>query len=152
MRSALLGLAAAAAFSAPALAQGAGLTVTQAWSRPAAAGTTGAGFFTLANSAKAADALVGAESPVARKVEVHRSSMTGGVMRMSRQDRVPVAAGGRVIFAPGGYHLMLIGLSRPLNPGDRIPATLVFASGARVKVDMTVATTAPAAAMDHSHH
>ncbi|HEY8615789.1 copper chaperone PCu(A)C [Phenylobacterium sp.] len=146
--------AAPLAVAAPAAAQGHMLTVTNAWSRPAAAGTTGAGFFTITNGAKAADALVGAQSPLAQKVEIHRSSLEGGVMRMSRQARVPIpGAGGRATFAPGGYHLMLIGLKKALAPGDSVPVTLSFASGARAKVDLKVGTgLAPAADSAHHHH
>ena len=128
------------------------VTVAQPWSRPTAAGTTGAGFFVLKNGGKAPDALVAAESPVARKVEIHRSAMTGGVMRMARQDRVPVPAGGETPFAPGGYHLMLLGLTKPLAPGDKVPLTLTFASGAKLKTELLVGTGAGAPAMDHSHH
>jgi copper(I)-binding protein len=54
-----------------------------------------------------------------------------------------------VTLGPGGYHLMLIGLVRPLKTGDRIPATLAFANGARVKVEFAVGTGAPPAAHQH---
>ena len=65
---------------------------------------------------------------------MHSSSMAGGVMTMQREDRVTVPAGGRTTFGPGAYHLMLIGLTRTLKAGDQAPATLSFASGARLKV------------------
>ena len=144
--------AAALLAAAPAAAQKPTLTVGEAWSRPAAAGTTGAGFFTVTNSGKAADALVAAESPLAQKVEIHRSSLAGGVMRMSRLDRVPVpGSGGQVTFAPGGYHLMLIGLKKPLAPGDTVPVTLTFASGAKPRVALKVGTGLPPAG-EHHHH
>jgi copper(I)-binding protein len=91
---------------------------------------------------------------------MHLSSMTGGVMRMTRQEQVAIPAGGQVVFAPGAYHLMLIGLSRPLKAGDKAPATLRFASGAKLKVDFQVGSglgppapamgpMAPMAGMDH---
>jgi|KBSSwiStaDraftv2_1062776.scaffolds.fasta_scaffold41767_2 copper(I)-binding protein len=122
------------------------------WSRPAAAGATGAGYLTLVNKGSA-DTLVAVESPVASRVEMHASSMTGGVMRMSPETRVSVPAGGEVRFAPGGRHLMLLGLKKPLKTGDRVPATLRFASGAELKVELVVSPTAPAGeAMDHMDH
>lgn len=138
--------------AAPALAAE-GLQVETAWSRPAAAGTTGAGFFTLVNHGKA-DALVGAESPLAQKVEMHASKMTGGVMSMSAESRVPVPAGGQVSFAPGGRHLMLVGLKKPLRAGDHVPATLRFESGKTLKIEFAVSPTAPQAAghMQHMDH
>ncbi len=115
-----------------------GLEVIQPWSRPAAAGTTGVGYMTLANHGRAPDALVSVASPVARKVEMHSSSMAGGIMRMDRQEKVAVPPGGQVAFAPGAYHLMLVGLTKPLKAGDSVHATLTFASGAKLKVDFKV--------------
>lgn len=124
--------------------------VQGAWSRPAAAGTTGAGFMTLANPGKTPDALVSASSPIAREVQIHQSSMANGVAAMRRLDRVPLAAGERVTFKPGGYHLMLMGLKRPLAVGDKAPVTLVFASGAKVEATFVVGLAPPVD--PHAHH
>jgi copper(I)-binding protein len=124
--------------------------VEAAWSRPAAAGTTGAGFMTVANPGAKADALTAVESPWAGKVQIHESSMAGRVARMKEVARVEVPAGGRVTFAPGGYHLMFLGLTQALKVGDHLPATLTFASGAKVKADFVVGLSAPAEG--HMHH
>jgi copper(I)-binding protein len=118
--------------------------VSAAWSRPAAQGTTGAGFMTLTNPGGAADALVRVETPWAKDTQMHESSMEGGVARMQRLARVAVPAGGRVTFAPGGHHLMFMGLTRPLKIGDRLPATLTFASGATVRAQFVVGLAPPA--------
>jgi len=114
------------------------LQVLQPWSRPAAAGTNGIGYMVLANHGRSADALVRVESPLAERVEMHSSAMTNGVMSMKAESRVTVPAGGRATFGPGAYHLMLIGLKKTLKPGDRAPATLTFASGAKLKVAFAV--------------
>ena len=143
--------AATAAHAAPTYRQGT-LEIDRPWSRPAAAGMTGAGFMTVTNRGKAADALVAVESPVARKVEMHRSGMTGGVMSMQRLDKTPLPPGATVDFAPGGNHLMLIGLLKPLKTGDRAPATLTFASGTKIKVEFVVGTGAAPAAAGHGRH
>lgn len=144
LTSALAASAAVAAVAAP--------RATLAWSRPAVAGSTGAGFMTLTNPGKAADALVAAQSPLARATEIHRSSMAaGGVMKMEKQAQVEVPAGGAVVFAPGGYHLMFMGLTRALKAGDKVPATLTFASGAKVKAEFEVRVTPPGPA-GHAHH
>jgi copper(I)-binding protein len=132
------------------------LHVRDGWSRPAAAGGTAVGYLTLVNKGPA-DALVAAESPVAQKVEMHASSMAGGVMRMSRELRVDIPAGGQVSFAPGGRHLMLIGLKKAFRQGDRAPLTLRFASGARLTTELAVSPTAPTGGaatthMDHMAH
>ena len=153
MKTRMLSAALAAAFLLPAAAAAGAapaIEVQQPWSRPAAAGGVGVGYLTLVNKGPA-DALVAVESPTARKVEMHASSMEGGVMRMSPEARVALPAGSRVTFAPGGRHLMLIGLKRPLKQGDRAPATLRFASGARLKVDFVVTPTPPSAGPAHAH-
>jgi copper(I)-binding protein len=133
--------------AAPAVAGPGGIEAVHPWSRPAAAGGNGAAFLTLVNHGKA-DALVGAESPAAQKVELHASGMTGGMMTMAPESRAPLPAGGELKFAPGGRHLMLVGLKRALRPGDRITATLRFESGARLRVEFPVTNgTAPAGDM-----
>jgi copper(I)-binding protein len=137
MKSLLFALALAAA---PLTASAAGtIDVQRPWSRPAVAGTNAVGYMVLANHG-AADVLEKVASPIASRVEMHSSSMVGGIMSMQREDKVAVPAGGQVTFGPGAYHLMFLGLNRTLKAGDRMTATLSFASGARIKVSFPVST------------
>jgi copper(I)-binding protein len=119
----------ALAVAAAAGAAHAEIRVTEGWSRPAGAGFTGVGYLTIANTDRAPVALIGVESPVAARAEVHRTTVTNGVSRMSAEPRVVIPAGGRVVFQPNGRHLMLIGLKQPLNVGGRVPVTLRFEGG-----------------------
>ena len=105
------------------------LTIDDVWARPA--DTTGAArsaaYFTLRNGLAEPVRLVSANTDVARVTEVHQSFEENGVMRMRPVvDGVEVGAGEVVAFEPGGYHLMLIDLQRPLVEGDRFPLTLTF--------------------------
>lgn len=147
MNAAILALI--TALAAPAAATAAGLTVSNAWSRPAT-GANGAGFMTLTNKGPKADQLTAASSPVAARVEVHATTLSGGMASMEKLASVPVPAGGAVAFQPGGRHLMLMGLKRPLKAGDRFPVTLTFASGAKVTATFLVNVSPPAAG--HAHH
>ena len=140
-----LSLAVAAALATATAAQAAP-QVQAAWSRPAAQGTTGAGFMILANPGPKPDALVSVASPLAREVQVHQSMVHDGVAMMMAAPQVPIPAGGSITFAPGGYHLMFLNLTRALNVGDSLPATLTFASGAKVKATFVVGLAPPAAA------
>jgi len=144
-----LALAAVAALSLASAAHAAP-QVEAAWTRPAAQGQTGAGFMTLKNPGAKPDALVTVESPLARMVQIHQSSMSGGMASMKAVARVAIPAGGGVTFAPGGYHLMFVGLTKSVKTGDAVPATLTFASGAKVKASFVAGVAAPAAA--HEHH
>lgn len=98
----------------------------------------GAVFMEVNNGTDADHALAGAESPAAEAVELHGHRMEGGMMRMRREQRIDLPAGETVAFAPGGLHLMLIGLSRQLEPGQHVELTLIFEDGSRVQVEAPV--------------
>jgi copper(I)-binding protein len=139
MKTMLIAAIAVAALAGPPAALGAtAIQVLKPWSRPAVAATNGVGYMVLANHGRAADTLEKVESPIAARVEIHASSMAGGVMSMAKADRVAIPAGGQVVFGPGAYHLMFIGLTRTLKAGDAAPATLSFASGAKIQVRFAV--------------
>jgi len=109
-----------------------------AWARPAAAGATSALYVTLENRGPVEDRLVGAASPVAGRVEVHRTSVEGGVMRMRPAGEVAIPAGGALAFEPGGLHVMLVGLRRELVAGDSLSVTLRFARAGELTVRAVV--------------
>lgn len=125
---------------APAFAQGNAIHVTAPWLRETAAGqSAGGGFLTIANSARIADTLTGGTSPVAARVEVHTMSLDGAVMRMRPlKDGLSVPAGQTVELKPGGLHIMLTGLKRPLKRGEIVPVTLSFAKAGKVAVQFVV--------------
>lgn len=127
------------------------LRLSEAWSRatPPAA-ITGAGYLTITNTGKSADRLVGGSTAVAAKLEIHEMSMTGGVMRMRPlKDGLAIGPGQSVTLKPGGYHLMLIGLKRPLNAGERLPVTLTFERAGAVKTELEVRGPGGQPAGDH---
>lgn len=139
MRTGLATLVAAAALAsaAPAAAIGAAEdpAVTNATVRlPAASGRPAAGFFTL-KAGSINDALVGATSPKAQRIEMHSMTMTDGVMRMRAEPSFPLPLGSTLAFKPGGNHLMLFGLAPGIKPGDTVPITLSFKSGSAVLVN-----------------
>jgi copper(I)-binding protein len=90
---------------------------------------TGAAYLTLFNESDAADTLTSVSVPasIASVVELHTVEMQSDMMRMRRMDTgIPLAPKETVTLAPGGYHIMLMGLAGPLNEGDTIPLTLNF--------------------------
>lgn len=115
------------------------LSVDAKWVRPAAKGANSAIFFTIENPTNQDVALVRVNTTVAEHAELHRSEMDeNGVMKMEHQDKVLVPAGGRTIFEPGGYHVMLIGLKQDLLVGDNIMVTLIFDNGEQLELDVPV--------------
>jgi len=108
----------------PALAR-AQVTVTNAWVRGTVAPQTATGAFMEIRSTESVS-LVGVSTPVAASAAIHEMSMSGGVMRMRPIPKLDVGPDKAVSLAPGGYHLMLEGLKKPLRKGESVPLSLVF--------------------------
>lgn len=88
-------------------------------------GEVAAGYFTL-NNGGPADQLIAVSSPAAKTIEMHISEMQSGMMTMRRLTAVDAPAGGQIVFAPGGRHLMLFGADPALTEGQSVPVTLTF--------------------------
>lgn len=102
------------------------------------------------------DRLVGVSSPAAEVAEMHETSMAGGVLRMRPIATLPLAAGQRIEFLPGGYHIMLINVRKPLLAGATIPLELRFEKAGRVQLEAEVRSLPPATSTTsdpaHLHH
>jgi copper(I)-binding protein len=115
------------------------IRVSDAYARAVPPGQPNSAFFmVLENTADRDHALVAAESGVAKAVELHNHSMEGSMMRMRRVEQIGLGAGESVALRPGGLHVMLIGLIRQLEPGQRVDLTLVFEDGSRSDVEAPV--------------
>jgi copper(I)-binding protein len=99
----------------------------------------GGGFLTVTNTGTTADRLISATSPAASQVQVHEMKMDGSIMRMRELDNgLAIPPGATVTLAPGGFHLMMIGLKEPLKETTRVPVTLVFEKAGKIDVELRV--------------
>ncbi len=115
------------------------IRVENAWARatPGFAKNGGA-YFTAVNAGNTADRITGVSADVAARVELHTHLNDNGVMRMRQVEGVDVPAGGTVTFKPGSYHIMLIGLHKPLKKGESFPVTLTFEKAEKQTVTVNV--------------
>jgi copper(I)-binding protein len=112
-----------------------------------------AAYLTLVNRGDVAIAIVGASSNVAKKVELHTTRKVDGLMRMEPLQALAVAPGERVELAPGGTHLMLLGLAYMPAPGDDVQLCLRLVSGEEVCTVAQVRMSGDVpATTDHQHH
>lgn len=126
-----------------------GVTVVAPWARATPGGAKiGGAYLELKAAAGAGDRLVSAASTAAGTVEIHEHVNEGGVMKMRRVDGLAVPAGGSVTLKPGGYHLMLMDLKRPLKQGDKLQLTLTFEKAGTLSVEGPVAPLGAMAADD----
>jgi copper(I)-binding protein len=117
--------------------------------------STGAAYLRgIRNTGGQADRLIGASTPAARAVEIHRSVIDAqNVMRMRAIDGIDLPPKGEVRLRHGGeHHLMLIGLQQQLKDGDRFPMTLRFEKAGEREVMVWVQQPRDAAAAhEHKH-
>jgi copper(I)-binding protein len=131
-----------------------GISIENAWARRApmmpqapmspgghggaAAGRGNGAVYAVIKNAGPADALISAASDAALTVELHEVRNDGGVMAMRPITKLEVPAGGAVEMKPGGYHVMLLGLTRDLKPGDTVAVTLRFEKAGLTTIEAQV--------------
>ena len=99
-----------------------------------------AAYMTIENGSGETRTLVGALGAQFERIEIHRTiyEKDSGLARMIRQEQVGIEPGGRLLFEPGSYHLMLINPKKALKVGERVSLTLVFVDGSRPTVEFEV--------------
>jgi copper(I)-binding protein len=133
--------------------------VSDAWARATVPGQKASGLFARITSA-AGGTLVAVRSPVAGVVEIHEMAMDGTVMRMRALPAgLALPAGQTVELKPGGFHVMLMDLKQPLQPGQPVPVTLVIQGqdGRQETLEVqapvrALGAPAPGAGHDHARH
>ncbi len=102
-------------------------------------GANSAAYMVIRNTSGEPDKLIAASTDVAKTVELHTVIEEGGMMRMRQvEGGIDVPANGEVVLKPGGFHVMLIGLTRDLNAGDKVELTLTFEKAGQIPVTAEV--------------
>jgi periplasmic copper chaperone A len=141
------------------------IEIANPWARATPKGAAvGGAYMTITNKGPEADRLIGISSPIANQLAVHQMVMDKGVMSMRPvQGGLEIKPGQTVELKPQSFHLMLMGLKRPLAQGERVKATLEFAKAGTLDLEYVVESmgaqgpsgAAPAGmdhgAMEHPH-
>lgn len=108
----------------------AGIVITNArLTLPAVKGNPGAVYFDIANNGAADTAIAAASVEGSDHAMLHTTTETGGMMSMSEMTSVPLPKGATVSFAPGGNHVMAMGLADTFKAGESVDVTLTFENG-----------------------
>lgn len=111
--------------------------VSDAWARATIlASRPGAAYLTIESAAE--DRLLGVTTPVAGHVMIHAVEKDGDVSHMKHIETLELPAGERITLAPGGMHLMLMGLQDKLGEGTTFPMTLSFGTAGELTVEVSV--------------
>ena len=107
-----------------------GVSVRDAWVRETPRGVAmTAGYMVLQNKTSRPQVLVAARSPGFETVTIHRTIAKEGMTGMEHAPQIELLPNASLLFAPGGYHLMLSNPKRTLRAGDRVDITLEFRGG-----------------------
>lgn len=127
---------------------GDGIKISDAWAPATPPGASVAAAYMKIESGKA-DSIVGVTSSIAQSVELHRTSFEDGMAQMRKVDSVIVAPNTPLVLETGGLHMMLMGLSGPLEAGQAFKVTLSFQHAGDVTTEVRI--TSPSEA-PHAHH
>jgi len=118
----------------------AALQIGHPWARATAPTAPSAGgFLTITNTGTTADKLITVKTPTADMAQIHEMKMDGNVMRMREvAGGLEIPPGATVTLAPGGYHVMMMGLKAPLKQGEKVPVTLVFEKAGSIDLELDV--------------
>ena len=151
----ILALVASLFLSGPALAHGVTVgdleIIHPHIPQPAATAKAAGGFMVITNNGTEPDRLIGIESDIAAKSEVHESKVDeNGVGTMEHVDAIEIPPGETINLEHGGYHVMFMGLTGTLTEGDMRKATLIFERAGRVEVEFMIDPPTGQGEMDHS--
>ncbi|TNE57000.1 MAG: copper chaperone PCu(A)C [Alphaproteobacteria bacterium] len=116
------------------------VVITDSWTKATAEGGKGVAYVTLVNEGTEPDRLISVAAQGAQMAEVHNHIQDGNVMRMISVPALEIPASGTLTFEPGGLHIMLMGLEKPLSAGDTLHITLQFQKTGLVGTEAKVLT------------
>ena len=115
------------------------IVVEQPWARATPGGAkAGVAYMSMTNKGATTDRLLSAMTPMADKVQFHEETEDNGVSRMRELQSVDVKPGAKIVFHPGGMHMMLVGLKKPLAEGQTFPLTLRFEKAGDMQVTVPI--------------
>lgn len=135
------------------------LKVSGAWARATPSGAkVGGGYLVIENSGPTTDRLIAVQAEIADHVEIHEMSIVGDTMKMRPlPNGLPIEPGQRVELKPGSFHLMFMGLGKPLVEGGTFTTTLRFEKAGEVSATFRVEKIGSKGPLTgtqshHSHH
>ena len=111
------------------------ITITEPWIRSAPINAPALGLFMdISNNTNQDIKLVSIHVEGYQRVELHRTVDNNGLMKMIKQDFIPIAAQGDVHLKPGSWHAMLIGPDKVPSKGEEVMISLKFNNGSAQSV------------------
>ena len=128
------------------------LQIENAWSPEAPpVAKVMAGYMKITNLTNKDIKILSAKSDLFKRVEIHLTEMSDGMMRMIKQENLKIKAKGHIELKPGGLHMMLMSKLKPIKAGSVIVVTLTLDNGETINIKLKVKIN-DAHQMMHHHH
>ena len=114
------------------------LSIDDAWAKSGQPGPVPSAAFMEIKNTGAADKLISAHCDCAKATELHGVKMIDGAMKMYKVEAMDIPADGKLALKSGSYHIMLIGLTRPLVAGETLPIQLKFEKAGETTVQAKI--------------
>ena len=129
------------------------LQIENAWSPEAPpVAKVMAGYMKINNLSNKDIKILSAKSDLFKRVEIHLTEMSDGMMRMIKQENLKIKAKGHIELKPGGLHMMLMGKLKPVKAGSVIAVTLTLDNGKTINIKLKVKVDDAPQMMHHHHH
>ncbi len=129
------------------------LQIENAWSPEAPpVAKVMAGYMKINNLSNKDIKILSAKSDLFKRVEIHLTEMSDGMMRMIKQENLKIKAKGHIELKPGGLHMMLMGKLKPVKAGSVIAVTLTLDNGKTINIKLKVKVDDEPQMMHHHHH
>ncbi len=110
-----------------------------------------AAYFVFHNASDKDITVVGVSSKIAKMTMMHDVVMEKNMAKMVHLDKVKVPAGGQVEFAPGGKHVMFVGLTEKLDAAKDVTVKFTLDSGEVITAVMKVKAESKSMSGGHNH-
>ena len=95
-------------------------------------------FMVIENNGDSPDMLIAVKTDICNKVMIHKTENSKGVMKMRHVDKLVIPPHSKVVFKPGSYHVMLMGLKKPPKPGQKVKFTFIFDKSGAITIEAPV--------------
>ncbi len=129
------------------------LQVENAWSPEAPpVAKVMAGYMKITNLTNNDIKILSAKSNLFKRVEIHLTEMSNGIMRMIKQENLNIKAKGHIELKPGGLHMMLMGKLKPIKADSVIAVSLTLDNGETINLNLAVKNEPQEEHHHHHHH
>ena len=101
-------------------------------------GKNSAAYLSIHNHSPKDDYLIEVKTNVAAMTSIHNHINDKGIMKMRAVKQIAIPANGSIKLQPGGFHIMLMGLKKPLREGDKFDLKLVFKNAGNIMCSIIV--------------